>query len=196
VIELREAELGFRLPTVLREIYSQVSNGGVGPVNGISGLKTQGNPVYYDGTRTYNLIEYYFLRRGTRKPPELQHDFETTPSLFLEYGQWFDKLLPICDGGCTCCYLLDCSKPSAPVLLLDDAGGEIVFESPSVENWLNDWLNNQTERLGLLEPGHVFNEELKQLIQKEKIISAIIKYQSKTQCSLQEARAYIESLRR
>jgi len=188
VVRAREAELGFRLPDLLRDIYTQVGNGGLRFPYCISSL-AGGVPAYHDGRRAYDLVEYYYLRRGRQPLSELQHDFEAFPEFSLGYKQWFDKLLPISSGGCTYVYLLDCSKSSVPVLLLDDAGGALSLENPSLAAWLEEWLDSEMGKLYRLD------DELKQLIQQGKTISAIITYQRRTRCRLQEARAYIEDLK-
>lgn len=189
-VEAAEAKLGFRLPSLLREMYTQVGNGGFGPGYGLFGL-ANGAPVY-DGTGDeYNLVEYYWIYRGQQDLPELQYDF-ADGSLFLEsLDQWFDKLLPICDWGCNHYSLIDCSKVEAPVIHFVGYGGELMRESASFDRWMQLWL---TEPFPGLEPPGISKDELEQLVREGRLISAIVKYQEKTRCTLEEARKYVESL--
>jgi hypothetical protein len=191
VVEAAEAKLGFRLPSLLREMYTQVGNGGFGPGYGIFGL-ANGAPAYDSGGDEYDLVEYYWMYRGQQDVPELQHDF-ANGSLFLEsLEQWFDKLLPICDWGCNHYSLIDCSKVEAPVIHFVGYGGELLWENASFDTWVQVWL---TETFPGLEPPQVSEDELRRLVREGGIISAMLKYQEKTHCTLEEARKHIESLR-
>ena len=80
-----EVRLGFRLPPLLRRIYTEVANGGIGPGTGLVGLS--GGALAYDGSgKPYNLVEYYFLYRKQEVLPEIHHDFTDGSSVFSAAG--------------------------------------------------------------------------------------------------------------
>lgn len=93
-VESAQTKLGFCLPELLYNIYTQVANGDIGPGYGIFGI--EGGAPAWVGTppdhELPDLVGYYFLT-GAREPQD-----------GLEYyhfgGRWPEKLLPICDWGC------------------------------------------------------------------------------------------------
>ena len=136
-----ERQLGFPLPTFLREIYLKVGNGGFGPGFGIFGID-DGHLAVDHGGRRYDLVSFYQLHLRGRDHPKLTHDFASQGSLFLKsLEQWFDQLVPICTWGCDHYSLLDCSKREAPVIHYVGYGGELFLEANSLEEWFVDWLN-------------------------------------------------------
>ncbi|HEX2914719.1 MAG TPA: SMI1/KNR4 family protein [Chloroflexia bacterium] len=132
--ELQSAEqkLEFKLPALLRELYTEVANGGFGP--GILGLTGNG---WRDGfIEGQTAVETYLQER----------DF------FAKYGdkQKWDRLLksllPIGYGGCHYIYLLDCRVEEGSILCwasngLDDKEGWEVL-APNLRIWLENWLDN------------------------------------------------------
>lgn len=154
IVEAAEAELGFRLPPLLRELYTQVGNGGFGPGYGIFGL--EGGYIDQDIINDFNggtLVEWYFAFRGNdNQIPELTHefDFEDNFSLFIDpepkpdHWGWFDKLVPVCNHGCWQLSCIDCSKPDFPVLFYIGYGNEFQLASFTFDAWLEDWLVNKS----------------------------------------------------
>jgi SMI1 / KNR4 family (SUKH-1) len=127
--EVQEAErlLGFRLPSLLRRLYLEVSNGDF-------------------GASCMPLI----LPRGARNP----YSAETVVSLHWAphsagervameqagagyFAHWPRKVLIFLDQGCNMYSCVDCSKPELPVLYFDGNMGEGVFalEAPSLYTW-------------------------------------------------------------
>ena len=148
-VKAAEAELGFRLPGLLRVLYTEVANGGFGPGYGLFGL--EGGYIAPDIINHFQggtLVEWYFAMRGSEPLPTLSHDFgvEGKNSLFIEPGPdaqgWFDKLLPVCNHGCWQLSCVDCAQPDFPVLFFIGYGGEFRLENPTFEGWIEDWLNS------------------------------------------------------
>jgi hypothetical protein len=139
MVKAAEDKLGFHLPAFLREIYTQIGNGGFGPGHGgLFGLK-DGAPAYDGHGNKYDLVDYYYFCRGQQDIHELHHDFENNGSLFST--GWFDKLVPICDWACDHYSCIDCSKPEMPVLFYIGYGGEFVLHSRTFDEWIKDWIN-------------------------------------------------------
>lgn len=89
-----EAEdiIGYPLPTLLRRIYLEVANGGVGPDRGINGLR---GGYAAEGL---DMLESYRLFASTDLDPD-----DPPP---LPRG-----ILFLCDWGCATSSLLDCREP-------------------------------------------------------------------------------------
>lgn len=120
-IEAAEARLKLRLPALLREVYTEIGSGGFGP--GDAGLRPLASALL--------------------------------PG----------RLYPLCDWGGGILSALDCTKPEAPVIRIDpnmpkadvpvrvplalhfDRAAEVKsacwVESPSLAQWLADWLDGQ-----------------------------------------------------
>jgi hypothetical protein len=120
-MEAAEERLKLRLPALLQEIYAKVGNGGFGP--GDAGLRPLASALL--------------------------------PG----------RLYPLCDWGSGIVSALDCTQPDAPVIRIDpnmpkadvpervpealhfDRAAEVKqacwVESPSLEQWLTDWLDGQ-----------------------------------------------------
>jgi hypothetical protein len=144
IVEAAERKMGFRLPPLLRDLYTKVGNGGYGPGYGIFGL--EGGYIDHDIINNFQggaLVEWYFAFRGTDdKIPELKHDFNSERSLFIEPGAdnwgWFDKLVPICNHGCWQLSCIDCSKSTFPVLFFIGYGCEFQLKSHTFDQRLKN----------------------------------------------------------
>jgi hypothetical protein len=136
MIAAAERELGFRLPGLLRAVYRFVGNGGFGP--GVSGGPIGGGLIGVGGGEPYT---------STGQPIEDRYE-----QYVRDDEQWPEKMVPICDFGCGSFACVDCSRPSARVLLFDcDASlSEMrhVFrmESQSLAAWFEEWLRAQEEK--------------------------------------------------
>lgn len=129
--DLRRAEtlLGFPLPTLLRRIYLEVGNGGVGPGYGLLPL---------------------FTREG--EDPHQYLSLVDTTLCYYKDGWYSPKtFLVICDWGCNILSRLDCSRPEYPVERDGWSGGSGPYdneqykpEAPSLRQWLQGWLDGQT----------------------------------------------------
>jgi hypothetical protein len=121
--EIAEAErrLGFPLPDLLRELYAFVGDGGFGPGYGLLGL----TKPFPGDSQDETVVGLYEIFRGG--DPE-------NPS-----WSWRDRLLPIVDWGCAIRSCVDCST-TALQIFRDESYCSCVPESPSFEQWLNDWM--------------------------------------------------------
>jgi len=131
--DLAEAEhrLGFPLPDLFRELYTEIGDGGFGPPSGFFPLL---NPV--PEIRLANgsvpgveaVVELYQLfKKGDPEDPS---------------WSWPDRLLPILDWGCAIRSCVDCSTRSLQVVR-DEPDVRRFTESPSLEEWLRNWVNGQ-----------------------------------------------------
>src|SRR6476661_2187908 len=82
--EIRKAEgrLGFRLPELLKALYTEVANGGFGPYDGIIGLEG-GWGVDKGQEKPLTLVELY---------QDCQNELP-----FFSLWRWPGELLPICE---------------------------------------------------------------------------------------------------
>lgn len=120
-VEAAEQELDFKLPNLLREIYTQVANGGFGPGYGLLGLPPDGAT----DDQGKNIVSL-----GLAVPD---------PNDLTEYT-WPDNLLPIFYYGCAIYACLDCTNENGPIFMWDS--GEL-DKSPwvaSLREWLENWL--------------------------------------------------------
>jgi len=111
-LEAAEAELGFRLPHLLRRLYSEVENGGFGPGAGLVGVR--GGHPDIDGRPLGAL--YNALR-----------------------SEWWPRegLLPLWDWGCAAWSCVDSRAADERVFAMDDTG-----PTPTqftLLSWLEAW---------------------------------------------------------
>jgi hypothetical protein len=129
--QLAEAEerLGFELPPIVRDLYTQVADGGYGPGYGL-------NRLIAGDSLTLVLSDQTFLEeRATGDPLSL----------------WPDKFLRLCEWGCNYFSGIDCSRPACPIVrFVPDwcaegaAMAEVrVPEADSLEEWLEAWLRGE-----------------------------------------------------
>lgn len=91
-----EKAIGFELPTLLKDLYLKVGNGGFGPhfggfLGGFNGYSDEGN-----------VVEHYLA-------------YKSAPESFL----WPDKMVPFFHWGCACYCCLDCSTEDGVVVFFD-----------------------------------------------------------------------------
>jgi hypothetical protein len=123
-----EVRLGFPLPRLVRDLYSQVADGGYGPGYGVTQLA--GHP--------YALVE-------SRK--RMDEECAGPPG-----GEWWpERLVEFVHWGCNYFSGIDCSRPSCPVFFYDNdrAVGDVTIadclfqEADSLEEWLSVWLSGE-----------------------------------------------------
>jgi hypothetical protein len=153
VVEDSETRLEFRLPPLLRELYTQVANGGFGPGYGIFGLEGgYADAMITMGEEGGTLLDWYYAYRGTdRRMPELGSQLAKDASSILfidpdpESGNWtwFDKLLPISHHGDWQLSCIDCSSPIYPVLHFDGQQSILRRVCPTFGAWIDAWLTGE-----------------------------------------------------
>jgi hypothetical protein len=134
--ELARAEemLGFELPSLLRRIYLEVGNGGFDLAYELFPLSDEHSEGDFDAI----LQSYLSLRSATQEDINAYwKSGEEKPSL------WPEKLLMVSDWGCSIYSYIDCASPECRVLRSDGniSAHEFAIESPSLYQWLEDWLN-------------------------------------------------------
>jgi hypothetical protein len=131
-LEEAEAHLGFRLPDLLRRLYTEVGNGGFGPVFGLIPLSASSLGSDPPRQAEFDLVTDYFrLVRRYREDAA---------------GGWPAGLVPVFYFGCTVFEFVDCRDPAGPVVGFDPGteelamvkGGRVV--TPSLESRLESWL--------------------------------------------------------
>lgn len=116
-----EAALGFEIPSLLKRIYLQVSNGisASGSIYGIGGG--------HEGSGGTLVSSHLDLKAA----------FE-----YLDKGdEWEPGLLPICDWGCAICSCVDCSDPSFPVWTWEDC--ELWPEDYTLCDFFKRWIKGK-----------------------------------------------------
>jgi hypothetical protein len=129
-VELAEEELGFPFPSVLKEIYLKVANGGIGPGYKILGVK--GGHTSDEGD---SISELYTILGGS-DPEDPQ-------------WKWPKGLVPFCHWGCAIYSCFDATKEGWPVVWFDPNMREIgepmeqqfIPHKNSLTEWLEGWLN-------------------------------------------------------
>lgn len=142
-----EELLGFTLPPLLRRLYREVSHGGFGhwvaPL-----LPPSSDSAFADQEAIISLYQ--------PEDPQPSFPSKEQPALAEEIHQlvlpfddeavriWPKQVLYICDHGCNIYSVLDCSRPSCPVLLNDNNIGSHTFAvlAESLRGWLEGPLLN------------------------------------------------------
>ena len=115
---LRDAEdrMGFALPLLLKRVYLEVGNGVFGPGFGLYGL----SGGFAEDLQGLTLPELYLSD--------------------MEY-HWPEKLVSICDWGCTMGSAIDCSSPDGEMVFEGDASPRCMPEGITFAGWMEDWVN-------------------------------------------------------
>jgi hypothetical protein len=128
LLDEAEAQLGFALPELLRRLYTEVGNGGFGPVFGLLPLSRASLGDNPPATAEFDLVgEYLWLRRAE-------------PDRVARCG-WRPGLVPAFYCGCTVFEFVDCLAPGGPVVPLDV--GADMDPLPPIESLaarLEEWL--------------------------------------------------------
>jgi hypothetical protein len=136
-IETTEAQIGFRLPELIREIYLHVGNGGFGPGYGIGGV--DGGAQIYDSNLAQNVI----LCRSTAD--FLAEEEDETEDEYRPNWYWGDQYIMYCYWGCNVTTLVDCSDTSLPIYSLDSFDVAL-HTSKTLRQWWLDWLEDQIKQ--------------------------------------------------
>jgi hypothetical protein len=120
-IEEAERRLAFPLPSLLRELYRTVADGGFGPSYGFLPLL---KPAPDGSDHESVVLLYELFKVGNRGHPD---------------SPWPQRLLPCLDWGCAILSCVDCSSQSLPVFR-SDSSDLLTAEAPSLEDWLNQWI--------------------------------------------------------
>jgi TPR repeat protein len=150
VVQQCEKQMGVTLPELLRLLYTQVANGGIGPGEALMGLKGGLlDDLDHDASMTYNA-----LMSGSGEVWEDFGDEEGDVRL-----EWIPGVLPVCWWGCGEYTLLDCNAPGGRMVYADLSGVKVnykeewenneidLFEKPGVafEDWIASWLDKERQ---------------------------------------------------
>jgi SMI1 / KNR4 family (SUKH-1) len=127
-LENDEAQLGFRVPPLLKRLYLEIGNGGFGPGYGLIGM-TGGEP---DDTGKTAPESYLELRSAQIEEPGFC---------------WPRSLLPICHWGCAILSCVSCDGQDYPMYIFDPNGhldgsswkDAFFEEAPTFESWITAW---------------------------------------------------------
>ncbi len=125
-----ELELGFRLPPLLRAVYTQVGDGGFGPAYGL--------------LRLNDAVDRFLEYRAPTDDP---------------HWAWPEKLLPIDELGCGMCSCVDCSTEEGTVVLFEpnphcegQPWTDAFFPlTDSLERWFELWIEGRDPMSVLME---------------------------------------------
>ncbi len=131
-----ERAMGLSLPPLLRRLYLEVANGGVGPGRGIQGVPT---PGAYQGNGIVLYHEVWTAGRNPRVPPGFA---------------W------LCSWGTAIWSLVDCRDPAGPMWIWDPMGphlrpdqagagvdrSALTPQNMTLAEWLTEWLRGSFTR--------------------------------------------------
>jgi SMI1 / KNR4 family (SUKH-1) len=139
-VDHAEARLGFALPASLRLLYTEVANGGVGPV-----------PMYGvgNGVRSPEGDDLVGVYEGRRCPRQPYPDRPGARPLPVAGERWPACVLPLAEPRSGVLFCLD--VPSGQVLSGEGHAPEhgvgyadwLQVEAPSLEAWLVRWLDGE-----------------------------------------------------
>jgi hypothetical protein len=131
--DLKAAEkiIGYPLPPLLRRIYLEVANGGVGPFSGIEGVQPHG--YMSDGDMLAGYENWHSIELEPDEPPPPPRGV-----IFL------------CDYGCAMWTLIDCRHPDGRMWWWEE--GERDKLTITLAQWLTAWLSDGSRNI-LLDPG-------------------------------------------
>ncbi|MFF9041757.1 hypothetical protein ACF090_40540 [Streptomyces sp. NPDC014892] len=145
-VERAEGKLGYRLPTLLRRIYTEIGDGGFGPEGGLASLTPRRIPHWH--VPDWSCATTIHDQRPGWAPP----------------ASWFF----LTGGGCTMEWYVSLIAVDHPVLLWDADGWEpdwgqdphdgLRYAAPSLRQWLWTWADG----------GNVWGEVL---AQSEEVLS-------------------------
>jgi hypothetical protein len=136
LVENVERTLGFRLPNLMRRLYTEVGNGHFGPMWGLLRLRqAEGEDLWQPWVSEMSVEGWFIVNR------DVEEVHGPRPYYWPDFPE---RSLRIVDGDQFTSYWLDCSTESGRIFI-DDAdkyGDGYTFETlaPSLEAWLNDWL--------------------------------------------------------
>jgi hypothetical protein len=129
-VRAAEEKLQFRLPALLKAVYSEIANGGIGPGYGLIGLT--GGHLPNDETL---VATYEGVHAG---------------AAYLGF-EWQRGLLPFCEWGCNILSCIDCMAPEFPMYVSEAC--EVTREPYSLEEFFEMWMDG-VDILGVnTEPG-------------------------------------------
>lgn len=147
-LQATEHILGFPFPPLLRALYKQVANGGIGPCQGLFGALGGG-----DKDEALLTDEYLFQKANHQTIDLLMCKLfplaeEKNDSLYLTsweikvpQGYWPDRLLPLINAGCNTSFFLDI--PTDRVFYSGTHPLRLRLVASSSEGFFERWMRNK-----------------------------------------------------
>jgi hypothetical protein len=154
-VEAAERTLGYPLPPLLKRIYTEVANGGVGPPrDGLNALEElYSGAGYPEVASPWPGVKIALIEPAEPLPEDAGDDYE--PAYYEVDRVALASQVYLANAGCQDNYYCDAAQPDFPVILQeapvawpiapgDDTDylgyfGEIV--SPSFDAWIEAWLD-------------------------------------------------------
>lgn len=150
VLEQCEKKMGVTLPDLVKLVYTQVANGGIGPGEALMGLKGG----LLDDLDNDIMTTYNALIAGSS---EVWEDFDDEEGDVRP--EWIPGLLPVCWWGCGEYTFLDCNAAGGRMVYADLSGLKVnykeewesneneLFKKPGVtfEEWIASWLDQELQ---------------------------------------------------
>jgi hypothetical protein len=135
-VEEFEAEYGFRLPTQVRRLYTEVADGGYGPAWGFYPLRQPRNADLDPEEDEPESIEGWLLQDRKERESGLSPEY---------WRYWPEPSISICNGGGGILVCVDCTSDQGRVFVDDpnlgcDGRTRLVPFADSVAEWLSKWL--------------------------------------------------------
>ena len=151
-VRATEERLGFPLPALLRQLYTQMANGGFGPGTGLPGVKDGFTGVYpHDDGSLWAYSEYYqdekeaffsyatYLEQAARSRARGQRAWMQVPQ-----GERLEHILPLDDLGC--CQYINVDDRGRLFLIAPTENDAFygLSELPwNLEEWLWRWVRGE-----------------------------------------------------
>jgi SMI1 / KNR4 family (SUKH-1) len=144
-----EETLSFPLSPLLRALYAEVANGGVGPVQGIMGAiggfeDNHGTIVdaYLEKKEHYRLVDLAAFEQWAKPYTGSMGSHRVASHQYVELPRdvWPDRLLEFYHDGCG---IFSCIDVSTGRIFLIDSDGVVFYEANSLEEWLERWLQGE-----------------------------------------------------
>lgn len=141
-ITLSEQRLGFTLPSILRDLYQKLANGGFGPGTGLRGIADGYPGANGEGT----LLDFY---------PTTAHAgqlFDLAPGqpdqqewVMLPEGQWPRRVVCLADMGCVQEACVDAGSSRMYLCVVTEEDRHALIPLPwTLEEWLWRWVRGES----------------------------------------------------
>lgn len=134
-LQTTEAQLGFFLPPLLRQLYAKVGNGGFGPGYGIVGV-VGGAP--HPDNWFQNIAEGYTQAAQYLDLSTIRSSKEQGKWFEIDQGIWPRQLIAFCSWGCNTMHAINVQTGE---VFVEDSGRYFANWVPSLEEWLEQWLD-------------------------------------------------------
>ncbi len=163
-VEEVERKIGYPLPPLLKRIYNEVANGGIGPpLYGLNTLEAIYSAADYPEVESpWPGVKIALIEPAEPLSEDAGDDYE--PEYYEVDRVALASQVYLANAGCQDEYYCDAAHPDFPVILQevlvawpiepgDDTDylgyfGEVI--APSFDAWIEEWLNDSERRLGLI----------------------------------------------